>query len=110
MWRKKIKDINTRIDVKFEIDIETVIRKITTNSIMDALDIKLSYLINQGIPVLVSEAGLRIRKQDRNVVEEVLSLSDSSILHGCFELVGTWQKRRKKCFGTGRTGGRNKRF
>ena len=54
---KKIKDINTCIDVKFEIDIETVIRKITTNSNMDALDIKLSYLINQGIPVLVSEAG-----------------------------------------------------
>lgn len=91
---EKIKDINTRIDVKFEIDIETIIRKIANNSNMDALDIKLSYLVNQGSPVLVSKAGLRIRKQDRNVVEEVLSLSNSSILHRCFELVGTWQERK----------------
>jgi len=91
---KKIKDINTCIDVKFEIDIETVIRKITTNSNMDALDIKLSYLINQGIPVLVSEAGLWIHERDRNIVEEVLSLSDSSILRRCLELVGTWQEQK----------------
>lgn len=91
---EKIKDINTCIDVKFEIDIETIIRKIANNSNMDALDIKLSYLVNQGIPVLVSKAGLRIRKQDRNIVEEVLSLSNSSILHRCFELVGTWQERK----------------
>lgn len=91
---EKIKDINTRIDVKFEIDIETIIRKIANNSNMDALDIKLSYLVNQGSPVLVSKAGLRIRKQDRNIVEEVLSLSNSSILHRCFELVGTWQERK----------------
>jgi len=91
---KKIKDINTRIDTKFKTDIETVVRKIARNSNMNAFDIKLSYLINQGIPVLVSEAGLWIHERDRNIVEEVLSLSDSSILRRCLELVGTWQEQK----------------
>lgn len=92
MVAKEIKDIDTHIDIKFKTYVQTVIQKIAKNSNMDAFDIKLFYLINQGIPILVSEAGLRIRKQDGNVVEEVLSLSDSSILHRCLELAETWRK------------------